>query len=466
MNSLSSNGYSIVKNIDNVDLIAKIKKDLTVSPKIHTSFGGTPPIFELFRENDRKIYMPRCYGLEKFGIPHRNTISEGTHCENLNFEGTLRKEQEEQVKAFIDAANNPIKRGGIISVKCAGGKTVMAIYCACHFKKKTLFIHHKDFLGNQFKERANMFAPKARIGIIKQDIIDVVDKDFVIASLQSLAKRDYPMDIFSDFGLVIIDECHHTSAEVFSRALIKIVPSMMLGLSATLDRKDGLRKVFEWFIGKQVLKDKSYKNKQDMIVKTYTFNSNDPDYNAITVLWNGQVNSVKIINNICNFFERTKKITNIITEILKNEIDRKILILSERKNQLKVIEKLLDNNYNIGYYVGGMTREKLKESENMQIILATYQMASEGMDIPALNTLILASPITSIEQSIGRIQRQLPHERKYIPMTIDIIDEIDIIKNKFFRRLAFYKKMGFSVEYKQEQKLEDAQIDFVDDDDI
>lgn len=241
---------------------------------------------------------------------------------------------------------------------------------------------------------------------------------------------------------------------------------MMLGLSATLDRKDGLRKVFEWFIGKQVLKDKSYKNKQDMIVKTYTFNSDDPDYNAITVLWNGQVNSVKIINNICNFFERTKKITNIITEILKNEIDRKILILSERKNQLKVIEKLLDNNYSIGYYVGGMTREKLKESENMQIILATYQMASEGMDIPALNTLILASPITSIEQSIGRIQRQLPHERKYIPMTIDIIDEIDIIKNKFFRRLAFYKKMGFSVEYKQEQKLEDAQIDFVDDDDI
>ena len=102
----------------------------------------------------------------------------------------------------------------------------------------------------------------------------------------------------------------------------------------------------------------------------------------------------------------------------------------------------------------------------MQIILATYQMASEGMDIPALNTLILASPITSIEQSIGRIQRQLPHERKYIPMTLDIIDEIDIIKNKFFRRLAFYKKMGFSVEYKQEQKLEDAQIDFVDDDDI
>jgi superfamily II DNA or RNA helicase len=463
MNSLSSNGYSIVKNIDNVDLISKIKKDLTVSPKISSSFGGSPPIFELFRENDRKIYMPRCYGLEKFGIPNRNTISEGTHCENLNFVGTLRKEQEEQVNAFIDAANDPIKRGGIISVKCAGGKTVMAIYCACHFKKKTLFIHHKDFLGNQFKERANMFAPKARIGTIKQKTIDVVDKDFVIASLQSLAKRDYPMDIFTDFGLVIIDECHHTSAEVFSRALIKIVPSIMLGLSATLDRKDGLRKVFEWFIGKQVLKDKSYQNKQDMNVKTYTFKSDDPDYNAITVLWNGQVNSVKIINNICNFIERTKKITNIIKEILNTEIDRKILILSERKNQLKVIEKLLDNNYNIGYYVGGMKREKLKESENKQIILATYQMASEGMDIPALNTLILASPITSIEQSIGRIQRQLPHERQYIPLTIDIIDDIDIIKNKFFRRLAFYKKMGYSVEYKQEQKLEDAQIDFVDD---
>jgi superfamily II DNA or RNA helicase len=96
--------------------------------------------------------------------------------------------------------------------------------------------------------------------------------------------------------------------------------------------------------------------------------------------------------------------------------------------------------------VGGMTQEQLSQSESKQIILATYQMSSEGMDIPVLNTLILASPISSIEQSIGRIQRQKEHEREYIPMTIDIWDRFSLFQRQGIKRMEFYAKQGYVIE--------------------
>ena len=122
-----------------------------------------------------------------------------------------------------------------------------------------------------------MFSPDSTIGIIKQNKIDIENKDFVVGSLQSIAMRDYDPSIFKDFGLVIIDEVHHCSAEVFSNALIKTCSPFVLGLSATLNRKDGLRKVFEWFIGKPVIKLINNTDDNDIDVKYYHFTSNTPE---------------------------------------------------------------------------------------------------------------------------------------------------------------------------------------------
>jgi superfamily II DNA or RNA helicase len=141
-------------------------------------------------------------------------------------------------------------------------------------------------------------------------------------------------------------------------------------------------------------------------------------------------------------------IVKIIKDILTKEPERKILILSERRNHLLDFEKLIIENKiaTVGYYVGGMSMTELKNSEDKQVILATFQMASEGMDIPSLNTLILASPYTSIEQSIGRIQRQKADERKYIPLTIDIWDNFSLFDKKGYTRQSFYKKNNYTVE--------------------
>ena len=216
---------------------------------------------------------------------------------------------------------------------------------------------------------------------------------------------------------------------------------LTLGLSATLNRKDGLRKVFEWYLGKSVYIHKNDKSTNEMIVQVHKYFSPAFEYSNIKTLYNGQPNIVSCINNICNYKPRTLFIIELLSEIIKNEPDRKILILSERKNQLKDLEDLIKNNNlaSYGYYVGGMKMNDLDISATKQIILATYQMSSEGLNIPTLNTVILASPISDIQQSIGRILREKKEDRKYIPLCIDIFDELSVLKYKGFKRLKYYK---------------------------
>lgn len=443
---LSNRGYAILKTEKNKQLIKEIKKELSVSPIVIPNGSFTvPKEYPIYLESDNKLYMPKCYGLTKFGAPLNDNLSEGIDCPNLIFSGVLRDVQQIPIDNFIKAATNNEKMGGIISVPCGFGKTIMAIYVACYFKKKTLFISHKDFLNEQFATSVKEFIPNARIGKIKQSTIDVKDKDIVIATLQSLALREYDESIFKEFGLVIIDECHHIASEVFSRAFKKMNVRITLGLSATLNRKDGLRKVFEWYLGKSIYDFKVDKKSADMIVQIHHYFSPAIEYSQIKTFYNGQPNIIASINNICNYKPRTLLIIEILKSILEKEKDRKILILSERKNQLKELENLIIENKiaDYGYYVGGMKMIDLDISATKQIILATYQMSSEGLNIPTLNTLILASPISDIQQSVGRILREKKENRKYTPLTIDIYDDLSVVKNKGYKRLKYYKSNGY-----------------------
>ena len=445
MTSLSRNGYSIKKSVFKENEISEIKKELTVCVENRMFDFLEPKIYNLYLENKNKLYLPKYYGLQKFGIPKRNIIGTGEKRKNMTFSGEIRENQLIQINAFMETINDPLKMGGIISIGCGGGKSVIAIYIACLLKLKTLFISHKDFLNVQFAERIKMFSPNSKIGKIKQNIIDIQDKDFVVASLQSIAMKDYPNEIFQDFGLVIIDECHHTSAEVFSQALVKTCSPYTLGLSATLNRKDGLRKVFEWFIGKCVIKPTFKTDDNNVLVKTLKFNDNSLEYSqTLTNKFNNKINAVGMLSQICNFKPRIEFISKVILENM--EKNRKLIILSERKELLKELYELLKNNiYSIGYYVGGMKQNKLDESATKDIILATFQLAQEGLDIPSLNMLLFASPISDIEQSIGRILREKPENRIHIPLIIDIVDDFSIFKNRFYKRLNFYKKKNYNI---------------------
>ena len=184
-----------------------------------------------------------------------------------------------------------------------------------------------------------------------------------------------------------------------------------------------------------------------MIVQIHKYFASSNEYSAIKTFYNGQPNIVASINNICNYKPRTKFIIDILKSILDIDKDRKVLILSERKNQLKELDELLKENnmLDYGYYVGGMKMIDLDISATKQIILATYQMSSEGLNIPTLNTLILASPIGDIQQSVGRILREKKENRIYTPLCIDIYDELSVVKSKGFRRLKYYKSNGYII---------------------
>lgn len=327
--------------------------------------------------------------------------------------------------------------------------TICAINMICTLAKKTLIIVHKEFLLQQWRERIQEFAPSARLGLIKGKVIDVDDKDIVIASLQSLAMKDYEDATLNTFGTLVIDEAHHMGAQVFSQALKKTNFKYSIGLTATPKRKDGLSKVFLWYLGDIVYNSKQRKDTLQVVFKEYY--DSDPRYSKEHLLYNNKPNMARMINNICEFAPRTMMICEEIRGIFAKECARKILILSDRRQHLNDIHKTLEGEtFQIpsGFYYGGLSPADLKESEEKPVILATFQYASEGFDLKGLDTLILASPKSDVIQVVGRILRDKPEDRKHIPLVVDIVDAFSMFEGQAKKRYKYYKSCKYHIEDK------------------
>ena len=444
---LSKSGYKIIKKDYSPKEIRDIKEELTVKPfnnfnrsSIHSENGR----FSVFMESPKKLYLPRFYGIQKFGDPTINQIEEGDDI-HISFHGSLREEQKPIQNIYLENAKE--KGGGIISIKCGGGKTVLALSIISELKKKTIVVVHKDFLMTQWRDRILEFLPDAKIGKIQQDTVDIDNKDIVLAMVQSLSMKEYNEDTFNSFGLAIFDECHHLGAEVFSRSMGKVASKYMLGLSATPKRKDGLSKVFEWFMGNIVYLQKK-KNEDYAEVQLIECKFNDENYNKEELNFRKEPCMPKMINNICNYLPRTELIKDII--INYHSQGRNILILSDRRDHLNLLFNLL-KGYSVGFYVGGMKPDELRDSQGKDILLATFSMASEGMDIPKLNTVILSSPKSDVEQSVGRVFRQKACDRNFHPLIIDIQDTFSLFKKQCEKRVNFYHKSNFTIFKDKEQ---------------
>ena len=333
--------------------------------------------------------------------------------------------------------------GGLLDVDPGKGKTVMALNIIAKLKKKTLVIVHKSFLLNQWIERIKQFLPGASVGKIQGQIIDIENKDIVIGMLQSLSMKEYPDTIFDSFGLSIYDEVHHLSAEVFSRCMMKIVTNYTLGLSGTMQRKDGLSKVFKMFLGPVIHKEKSSKGKHNVLVKAIDYIVNDDEFNETEYDYRGNPKYSTMISKLCNYCRRSE----FIVEIVKNELsinsNQQIMILAHNKNLIKYLFDSIEhkNIGSVGFYIGGMKEADLKISEGKKIIIATYAMASEGLDIKTLTTLIMATPKTDVCQSIGRILRT-KHTQ---PLVIDIVDGQDLFKRQWNKRKTYYVKQKYKI---------------------
>jgi superfamily II DNA or RNA helicase len=443
---LGQKGYTIAKNELTIEQQKQIRNDLTIKPFVMCSpINNSDGIksFPAYRESSNKFYVPHYYGVEKYGPPKKYKITEGTNIE-LEFAGQLRDYQEPVVNKFIEYCHNVKYGGGLLELPCAWGKTSASLYILSKLSRKTLVIVHKEFLMNQWIERIQQFLPKARIGKIQGPIIDIDDKDIVIGMLQSLSMKEYPASTFESFGLTIIDEVHHISSEVFSNSLFKLVTKYMLGLSATMNRKDGTTKVFKMFLGEVIFKGKR-DEPMNVLVHAIKYEVDDDEFNEVKLDYRGNPAYSTMISKLCEYNRRSEFILKVLSDMLFVNPNQQVMILAHNKNVLKYLHDAIShrNIATVGYYVGGMKESALKETEGKKVVIATYAMAAEALDIKTLTTLIMATPKTDIEQSVGRILR----EKHSNPIVVDIVDSHELFQNQWRKRKTFYKKENYKIIY-------------------
>ena len=438
---LGDHGYTIYKECLGAEDLLFLRRHLTVQPKIYGS-PVQPDSFTIFLENEKKIYIPRFLGYKEFGPPDEIRMHQ-PEVISCNFAGKLRDYQLPIVNKYMKALSND-GGGGLLDIPCGYGKTACALNIISKLCVKTLVIVHKSFLLDQWVERIGQFLPTAKIGKIQGQVIDVEGCDIVIGMLQSLCMKRYPQSVFNGFGLVVVDECHHIPSEVFSRAMLRVVTKYTLGLSATMTRKDGLTPVLKMFLGDVVYKLPRAKN-CNVLAKTIEFQCTDDNFLEPVLDFRGKECFSNMITKLCNFEPRTEFIYKVICEEFKQAPSQQMLVLSQNKSLLVNLNKKIEKKavLSSGYYVGGMKREDLEQSENKQVILATYGMAAEGLDIVGLTTLLLATPRTDIVQAVGRILRT-KHNR---PLVLDIVDPHQVFQSQSKKRNKYYKKNGYVIEH-------------------
>lgn len=441
---ISRRGYTIKKQSLTQQEETKLRKELNVQPFekqrfLIEKFGNLPPSFKVYLESVNKFYIPRFYGINNFG-PAIDKIGEVGNKINLKFNGTLRDYQIDIMNNFLEMFRK--NKGGILNLKTGGGKTALALYLISIIKKKTLVVVHKEFLMNQWIERINQFLPNARIGIIQANKIKIDNCDIVIGMLQSISQKNYPENTFSSFGLNILDEIHNFASNCYSKAFPKIATQYNLGLSATVQRKDNMERILTWHIGPVYSPDG--KNTNFGNVLCYMLPFKDSEYQQTFYNAKGNSNMPKMINRLVESPNRE----NLILDIIKHfhSIGRKILVLSERRRQVEALNKKLDSmKISNGLCIGGIKQSQLDDVIKTNVLLATYSYVQEAFDVPELNTLIFATPKSDIIQATGRILRQTPENRKFVPIIVDIVDSTAGFIKKSSTRKKYYKKCQFSI---------------------
>lgn len=453
---LSRRGYILMKDELSPEELSEVRTELSVTPVV-PQFGPFPvrptPI-KVFKEGPTKMYLPRFYGQDKWGAARKVDFPPTSDRSRMQFTAPLLPHQVDIVAKSLEDLRQT--GGAFLCLPCGFGKTICAIYLACQLKQRTLIVVHKTFLMDQWVERIQQFLPDAKIGVIRGKTLDIGDNDFVIGMLQSLSMKDYEEASFDAFGTVIVDEAHHIGSEVFSRALPLVQTRYMIGLSATPNRKDGLSRIFHWYLG-PVTSRVQRKETMGLLIQR-VFLPQACGLEEITNR-NGQAMVPSMLTELAELGPRNEWMVRRLLEWMEEparahpEEPRQILVLGDRIRMLEILKAAVDGRsegrITTGYYIGakGGTGKKkqaeLKASESCNIIFATFAMAKEGLDIPSLNMLLLATPVSDVEQAVGRVLRK-PHKCR--PVVIDMVDTYsESLQRQGLKRYRWYKKQGYEV---------------------
>ena len=415
--------------------------------------GNTPRTLSLYKINGNSVIIP--IGAFKHIKPILNTYRYEKSLDLANNEPVdynasvnLYDYQEEAVEQMLKAGY------GILQSPAGSGKTQMGIALAVKLGKKCLWLTHTQDLLKQSYDRASRYIDKSLLGTITAGKVNI-GSGITFATVQTLSKQDLTQYKYM-WDVVITDESHRiagtpTTMTQFSKVLSNLACEHKYGLSATVHRADGMIKCAYMLVGdvKCIVPDEAVKDKV-MAVNVERVDTNcEIPFSALDT--DGTINYTKLITCLAMSEPRNEK----IIDYIYNEPEHYHLILSDRLDQLyKLYEKLSPELKALASVIDGKMTSKKGKAEREQAIedmrsgkkrflFASYKLAKEGLDIPRLDRLHLATPqkdYAIIVQSVGRIARKF--EGKGQPICYDYVDNFKMAENMYKARCRHYRKCG------------------------
>lgn len=411
--------------------------------------GNTPQYLYLYEMHGGDLVIP--YGCLKSIAPLiKNAVVQSEFKPSVSIDyGESIPLYPYQEKAVEEAKNGLY---GILQSKAGSGKTQMGIALIREYGKRALWLCHTLDLVKQSKERAERYMDKNILGLITEGKVNI-GSGITFATIQTMSKLN--LNLYRDmWDVIIVDECHRvagtpTAMTQFSKVLNNLSARHKYGLSATVHRSDGMIVATYALLGNVVytVPDEAIADKV-MRVGIKPIGTEVPISRAC-LNTDGTLNYTKLINYLCENVTRNQ----IISDHIVAESDKPSLILSDRLEHLETLMNLLpiylrDKAVMIS---GKMTSKKDKAAREQALedmrtgskkyLFATYSLAKEGLDIPCLERLFMATPqkdYAVITQSVGRIARVC--EGKSEPIVYDFVDNIGYLQKNFKKRCATYKK--------------------------
>ena len=419
--------------------------------RMHFWVGKTPEFLHLYEVHGDKLVLP--YGVLRDILPMVNSNNIQTEFAtqekiDYNCEVPLYDYQQEAVEAVY------WKQYGILQSPAGSGKTQMAIQLIAKLGRRALFLTHTKDLLTQAKQRAEMYMDPALLGTITEGKV-TLGKGITFATVQTMCNLDLAQ--YKDYwDVIIVDECHRvagtpTAVSQFSKVLNSLAARHKYGLSATVHRADGLIQATFALLGDVIhtipLEAVADKIMQVGICPIPT----GIQLSRACLNPDGTLNYTKLIGYLTESGARNRMI---VGHLLLNA-EHSSLVLSDRLGHLETLMSMLPKALR-KYAVmvsGTMTTKKGKAEREQAIedmrtgkkryLFATYSLAKEGLDIPCLERLYMATPqkdYAVITQSIGRIARTSPSKGN--PIVYDFVDDIQYLAKAYKKRCTTYRKNG------------------------
>lgn len=425
-------------------VLKSIRQDLTVETKGFRDFSEV----EIFSENGKWIWLPRIYGyrrLKRLGFKFQDDRSTGPDYNmQVNWDLLDQPPYPHDQSILVKTVVEKIKQngfGGFAIAPTGTGKTILGTYIGALLGGPTLIVVHKSDLIKNWREsitnhvRLNGKSP--RIGKIQRNVCNYGPRfPFVIGMAQSLAQKKYPQAVYSAFCTIIYDETQHLPCATVLSVAYKFKAKYSLGVTATLRRKDGTERIFGLVIG-----DVLYTMVRKGVEGKIFFLSVPFLIQKSRISVGSAISMAKIGTAFANLEYRNAMIIEQVLRAYKE--GRKNLVLSHSRQHLANLYAMLPSivQRRTGFYVGGRTEEQLNHAASKQILLGTFGMAMEGMDVPEIDMLTLVTPVKDVEQAAGRILRK--HEDKMRPIILDFVDRHKTLLRWCRNRASYYRREGF-----------------------